>query len=235
MLRTILVGISRAISSTIFLLLFVLFVTQPNVYRAFAPTLFGINQVAPNIYTDQRLKIESIKRAIANADKNAATFFPNQTADPKYIVCFTSKCTQAFGDLPLGLTLGFHRVIISANDIDQRIYNHERIHVDLHKLAGYTDIFQPRFPIWFNEGLAEFLSGSNCQGVFFSNAEIVRIKQAESLRQWNKVVSDGQYRRHYGAACRAVEQISQRIGKKGLSDLVHNATNRKQFLNSLPK
>jgi hypothetical protein len=74
-LRSITYGISRAISSTVFLLLLVLFFTQPNVFRAFTPELFGIKQVTPNIYTDQRLKAEEIKRAIAVAEKNATAFF----------------------------------------------------------------------------------------------------------------------------------------------------------------
>jgi hypothetical protein len=135
----------------------------------------------------------------------------------------------------LGLTLGFHRVIISPIGFDQRIFNHERVHIDLNALSGYRDVFQPRFPIWFNEGLAEYLSGSNCQAVRPNFQEITRIKQAQSLRQWNQIVSDKQYRRHYGAACRAVEQIVQTIGQKRLSELVHAATNRAQFLESLTK
>jgi hypothetical protein len=233
-LRSIFIGISRAISSTAFVVIAILFFTQPNIYRAIVPGLFGINEVAPNIYTDKRLKVQSIKRAIKIAEQNASAFFPNQVAKPKYIVCFTPKCTNTFGKLPLGLTLGFHRVIISPRGFDQSVFNHERIHVDLNQLAGWGDIFQPRFPIWFNEGLAEFLSGSNCQGVRPNFQEIQRIQRAQSLREWNRVVSDGQFRRHYGAACRAVESIAQKIGKTRLSELAHAATNRKQFLASLP-
>lgn len=234
MLRSIIIGISRAISSSIFLLIAILFFTQPNIYRAFTPGLFGINKVAPNIYTDQRLKIESIKRAVKAAEENAAKFFPNQTANPQYIVCFNPKCEQVFGGLPRGLTLGYHRIIISPSGFNQQIFDHERVHVDLHALSGWGDIIQTRYPIWFNEGLAEFLSGSNCQGVFLNASEIQRIKKVVTLSQWHATVSDRQYRRHYGAACRAVEQISNAIGKKRLSELVHNATSRKQFLNSLP-
>ena len=232
-MRSIIIGISRAISSSVFVLLVILYCTQPNTLRAFTPQLFGIKQVAPNIYSDQRLKVESIKRAIAKAQKNASDFFSNQTADPTYIVCFNPKCVGVFGDLPLGLTLGYHRVIISPDGFDQRVFNHERIHVDLHSLSDIGDVFHPRFPMWFNEGLAEYLSGSSCQSVNHNPQEITRIKRAQSIRQWNQMVSDKQYRRHYGAACRAVEQIVQNIGKNRLSELVHAATSRKQFLSNL--
>jgi hypothetical protein len=232
--RSIIIGISRAISSTIFVVIFILYFTQPNIYRALTPQLFGIQRVSPDVFTDQPSRALSIKSAVEKATKNAANFFSNQTATPKYIVCFTSKCTDVFGNLPLGLTLGYHRVIISPDGFDQRIFNHERIHVDLHALTGFSDVFSSRYPMWFNEGLAEFLSGSNCQGVLAKPEEIRRVKRAQSRQQWNAMVSDRQFRRHYGNACRAVEKISQFIGKKQLSALVHNAQNRRQFLNSLP-
>jgi hypothetical protein len=231
--RSISIGISRAITSTIFLVLALLFFTQPNYYRAFAPQFFGLNKIAPNIYSDQRLQLNAIQRAIKAADQNAAKFFPNQTANPTYIVCFKQDCEAIFGGLPSGLTLGYHRVIISPRGFDQRIFNHERIHIDLHSLMNVTDVFKIRYPTWFNEGLAELLSGSNCQGVPPSVSEIERIKTVVSLIQWNVAVSDRQYRRHYGAACRAVEQIRNKIGSKKLSELVHNATSRDQFLASI--
>lgn len=168
------------------------------------------------------------------ADKNAVAFFPNQTATPSYIVCFTRKCVDVFGELPLGLTLGYHRVVISPKGFDQRVFNHERIHVDLHALTGFSDAIAIRYPAWFNEGLAEYLSGSNCQGVLAKSFEIDRVKKAVSLRQWNKMVSDKKFRRHYGTACRAVEKIVQFVGEKRLSELVHSASSKSQFIDSLP-
>lgn len=215
------------------LVLTVLFFTQPNYYRAFAPQLFGLNEIAPNIYSDQRLKRNAILRAIQAADANAAKFFPNQTADPKYIVCFYPKCDAIFGNLPSGLTLGYHRVIISSKGFNQRIFNHERIHIDLHSLTDLSDLLKMRYPMWFNEGLAELLAGTNCQNVAPSPQEIRRIKSAVTIHQWNAIVSDRQYRRHYGAACRAVEQISKTLGQTRLSELVHQATSRDQFLASI--
>jgi hypothetical protein len=234
LLRSIIIGISRAITNTIFVVIGILYLTQPNVYRALTPSIFGIEQVAPKIFTDQPAKTDEIKRAITASKSYVSSFFPTQTADPTYIVCFTSQCEQVFGNLPLGLTLGYHRIIISSRGFDRRIFNHERVHVDLHSLLNLGDTFTPRYPMWFNEGLAEFLSGSNCQGVRPNFQEIQRIQRAETMRDWNVIVSDRQFRRHYGAACRAVEQISQKIGKSRLSELVHNTTSRQHFIESLP-
>jgi hypothetical protein len=230
LLRSIVIGISRAISSTTFVVMALLYFTQPHYLRAFTPQLFGINKVAENIYTDQRLKTNAIKQAIATAEKNSAKFFENQTAAPTYIVCFNPNCANVFGALPLGLTLGYHRIIISPDGFSQQVFNHERIHADLHALVGITGVYTTPFPMWFNEGLAEYVSGFGCQGGIPNTNDIMRVKTAETIWQWRRLVSDKQYRRHYGAACRAVEQISQRIGKKRLSEIVHTARNQAQFL-----
>lgn len=211
-----------------------LYFTQPNFYRAFTPTLFGIEKVAPRVFTDRPDRLASIQRAIKAAEENAAVFFPNQTASPSYIVCFTTKCTDVFGPLPLGLTLGFHRIIIAPNGFNTRVFNHERVHIELHALMDLSDLLAPRYPVWFNEGLAEFLSGSKCLSVLPTAQSIARVKQAVTMRQWNDMVSDKQYRRHYGSACRAVEKIVQFTGEKRLSELVHNAKSRRQFIESLP-
>jgi hypothetical protein len=217
-----------------FVALFILYFTQPNFYRAFTPQLFGIDQVAPHIFTDQPNRAAEIQRAVDVADKNAAAFFPNQTATPSYIVCFSTQCADVFGRLPLGLTLGYHRVVISPDGFNQRVFNHERIHVDLHSLTDIKDAIAMRYPAWFNEGLAEYLSGSNCRNYQPRPFAIDRVKQAETSRQWNEMVSDKQFRRHYGTACRAVEKIVKTTGLKRLSQLVHDAIDRRQFVTSLP-
>lgn len=235
MVRTIIKGISAAFSHTILLVLVMLYFTQPSYYRALTPSLFGLQEVAPNIFTDRPNRLPDIRNFIRKARENSGQFFGKKSAEPTYILCMTQDCADIFGALPLGLTLGYQRVIIAPDGFSQRVFNHEQVHVDLHRLMGLRGFFSTRYPMWFNEGLAEYLSGSSCQRVAFSRGEIARIKQVETFSQWNRVVADRQYRRHYGAACRAVEQIAQRTGRLGLRDLVLNAKNKTQFLTSLPK
>jgi len=60
------------------------------------------------------------------------------------------------------------------------------------------------------------------------------VLKAVSLAQWNALVSDGRYNRHYGAARALVDDIARTIGRAKLRDVVLNSQTRTEFMSALP-
>lgn len=207
----------------------------PNMYRALFPGLFGLEEIAPRIYTDAPDKAVMLTQMVRKAEENAGRFFDKTPAQPTYILCTKPSCEALFGALPEGLTMGFHRVIIAPSGMHQMVFNHERIHVDLHYLMGMNGLTQQRFPAWFDEGLSEYLAGPVRLGYRPKRADKRAVLKAESFTQWNALVRDGQYNRHYGAARQLVADIVHKIGRAKLREIVLESKSRAEFMARLPQ
>lgn len=207
----------------------------PNPYRALAPGLFGLTEVAPRIYTDAPARTAELTRMVVKAEENSRRFFGKTPAQPTYIICTEPKCEQIFGALPNGLTMGFHRVILSPAGVNQLVLNHERIHVDLHALMGLNGLRLQRYPAWFDEGLSEYLAGPPRLDSRATAADKRAVLRAGGFAQWNSLVQDGQYNRHYGAARALVADIAKKIGRAQLREIVLESKTRAEFMSRLPQ
>ncbi|GLQ34987.1 hypothetical protein GCM10007939_12700 [Amylibacter marinus] len=234
MLKSMLKKISRALSTSTLLFMITVYLTQAGWHRALTPSFFGMQEIAPRIYTDSPERSGQITEAIKKAEYNSLQFFTEISARPTYIICLKSNCEEIFGRMPLGLTLGYHRVLISPKGFTPSVLNHERIHVDLHALMGFQDLYRQRFPAWFDEGLSEFLSGRHCSFQRHNEADLARVLRADTFRDWNAMVADRAYGRHYGAACELVSRIAQATGIDGLRRIVLTVRDKDDFMRQMP-
>lgn len=199
------------------------YATQPGPHRAVTPGLFGMAQPAPNLYIDAPEAAPAVLAMIAEAERVTAAFFGALRADPTYVVCTTQACRDGFGIRPKGLSLGYQLILLAPTGLDQTIVTHERIHAELHRFMGLRDLIDPRFPAWFDEGLASHISGDTRLNRPANPRDADWIKSARTFRDWGRLHRDGghHWRDTYGAAATLVAEIEGRLGRDGLLALIH--------------
>lgn len=205
------------------------FIERPGPYRAITPDAFGTVAVAPDIYTDAPGRAEELIAMVREAEERSAAFFSIRDARPVYILCTRAACRGNFGLTARGLTLGYLYVLISPSGIRPVTLLHERIHVDLHYRMGITDIFFPRFPSWFNEGLATYLSGGQRTQMPANARDADWVAEADTILGWKRVRRRNGTNRTYAAAARLVQEIDERIGRDGLAALVDRVAGGADF------
>jgi hypothetical protein len=82
---------------------------------------------------------------------------------------------------------------------------------------GLRDMRHPKFPSWFDEGLASYIS-NDMRLTFASDARW--IKSARNFRQWSKLNSAQTWQQNYSAAWSLVKNIGDTRGVDALQDLV---------------
>ena len=192
----------------------------PGYHRAITPAAFGMTKVTNTFYIDDPAQAETTAALIAQAEKLTSDFFGALRADPIYIVCTTQDCKDRFGLKPRGLSLGYHLILIDHIDDSALIFAHERIHAELHRFMGLTDLFHQRYPAWFDEGLASHISGDTRLNRPANVADADWIKAAHSFQDWGRLHQDHHWQDTYGAAARQVEEIEAHLGRSGLLDLI---------------
>lgn len=202
------------------LLAIMAFAAVPGPHRAAAPGLFGLPNPAPRLYTDAPERTGEFLAMIAEAEAVTEAFFGTLDRDPLWVVCTTGACQQEFGFGSNGVALGAHFVLIGPNGLRQVTFTHERIHIALHKYLGLSDILHPRFPAWFDEGLASHLSGDTRLTPYPNARDADWIRTARRLSDWNALQQGASWRDRYGAAARLVAEVEEIGGQDGLRRLV---------------
>lgn len=228
-------AILRSFTIVVLILVGGWYFTTPGWHRAATPSLFGIKRAAPRIFTDAPERIEELSAMVRKAEANANALFGETDANPTYIICTQKPCQRTFGIAPLGLAIGFHRVLISPNGVNQTILNHERLHIDLHRFMGPSDFRQTRFPAWFDEGLATYFASPKPFSNRVSDADKRRVLQAGDMREWNELVQVTSAGYAYGAAGALVGDIVRAIGRENLMDIIRTVKSRDDFMQSLPR
>lgn len=192
----------------------------PGKHRIITPSLYGLTEIAPKIWLDQTERADEISALVTLGKKNSAAFFEKNLAEPTYIVCTQPLCAIRFGMTTRGLSLGDKYVLIGPKGINEMIITHEQIHADLHSYLGISDVLEPRYPMWFNEGLATHLSKDDRLNRPDTVKEALWIKEARTFRDWGRMTNANNWRDTYGAAARLIEALEQQIGIDGLREIV---------------
>ena len=135
------------------------YAAAPGYHRALTPGLFGMTKAADNLYIDNAELADMARDLITQSEVTTQAFFGELRANPVFIICSTQDCKTQFGLRSRGLSLGYQVILIDHIDNSALIHTHERIHAELHRFMGITDIWDQRFPAWFDEGLASHISG----------------------------------------------------------------------------
>jgi hypothetical protein len=156
-------------------------------------------------------------------------------APKRLILCATAPCAEQFRLRPLGVTYGSSLVIIGPKGLNQTILGHEFSHVALHQHYGLSDILSPRFPAWFDEGLAVWRN-PDPRYIRPETAEQAQwIKAAQTYLDWGERVNAETWPQAYGAAARLVEEIEAQIGADGLDQLIAAVTQGADFQHELSR
>lgn len=219
----------RPVSAGILIIALGFYIEIPSPFRVLTPTYFGAVKVSPGLYTDAPKRAPEFRAMIRKAKTNSAKYFGSSDHSPRMVICTTRKCAKAFGLKALGLTVGYHVVLIGPGGVNERTMTHERAHVDLHALLAPIDLLGPRFPHWFDEGLASLVAGDRRFVRSNNPRDADWIKAARTFGQWNALTRARSVSQTYGAATVLVSEIQRKAGNKGLMDLVQRVAGGASF------
>lgn len=192
----------------------------PGPHRALTPGVFGLTEIAPDLWIDDPARAAVARGFARQADDTAAAFFGPLRTHPRIILCATQDCADRFGLKPSGLTYGHHLILVGPKGQNPVIVTHERIHAELHRSLRLSDLWDQRIPTWFDEGLASYLSGDMRLDSPDNPRDADWICAARSFRDWGRLHPAQDWRRTYGAAARLVAEIDEAHGREGLRELV---------------
>ena len=192
----------------------------PSPYRAFAPEPYGLTQISPTLYLDDPAAADRVRALIAQAEANTRAFFGDLQTEPVWVICTAGPCEETLGMRANGMTFGYHLIVVGPNGVSEMILTHERVHSELHRHLDLTDIWNPRFPAWFDEGLAAYLSGDARLRQPADPRDADWIRGARRLSDWNAMRPQADWRDRYGAAARLVAEIEKIAGTDGLRALI---------------
>lgn len=191
----------------------------PGYHRTALPGMFGAPRVAPGLYTDAPERAAELQALISGAMQTSAAFYGQPARAPRVIVCTTPACAARFGLHVRAVALGARTILVSPGGVTPMIFAHEQLHIDLRQHMTLRDVLAPRFPAWFDEGLASHVSGDDRLDQM--TAQQARFALAlRSRRDWGRANSIATWRRTYGAARALVTDLEARIGRAGLRALI---------------
>ncbi|MGB7337191.1 MAG: hypothetical protein WBD01_15500 [Salaquimonas sp.] len=197
----------------------------PGPQRALAPGLFGLTQIDQSTFIDATTKADEAKSLIIKANSTLKAFFGELKSSPKIVICTQESCFDRFGGGPRGITYGYDLIKIGPKGFNEMIITHELFHGELHKRMGRFGMVKPKFPAWFNEGLATIISNDNRYRTKFTPDELAWIRNANNYwGDWGNRISERGWRDTYGAARAAVLALQNEIGQKGLLQLIDLVT-----------
>ncbi len=178
----------------------------------------GVAQITPQLFIDDPTQAAQARQALVLARRDVAAFFGRKRGDPRLILCTTTPCRDRFlgRNGPIGKTWGTQLVVLGPNGVTRLTMAHELTHVELHRLAGLR---VARFPAWFSEGLAGWVSGDTRLNAS-RPALRARIKQARRFGQWNQAVDEMGWKSAYGAAMDLVAGVADAAGPEALRGLI---------------
>lgn len=184
-------------------------------HHGFFPAAMGLTKVSPYIWTDQPTR--DTDALLASAQEIAAQFWGEGIAPDRLIVCYEAPCAQRLGLRPLGLTIGSNLVLLAPKGANPTVLAHELSHVALHRYMGLLDSFAPRYPVWFNEGLAVHVSPD---ARYVAKADTSWIRAAQIWGDWSDAVNARGWPDTYGSAGGEVAALANTLGRDGLHALI---------------
>lgn len=192
----------------------------PGPQRAICPQCFGLTAISANVFTDGAEQAEALNHMAAQANAATESFFGSLRSNPRIILCTTAACQRDFDIPTIGVTNNAVLIRIAPDGLRQTILTHERLHAELTARLGFAGIVGEPVPIWFNEGLATYLSGDDRFDQPYSADDIARIKTAVSRDAWNQRLAERDWIAGYGAARAAIAELDASIGQEGLRRIV---------------
>lgn len=207
----------------------------PGPQRMIVPTLYGLSEIADDIYTDDPAKAGIEIMLVSRANANVKGFFGTLEARPRYIICTTMMCEKTFSkNNRIAVTYGWHAIhlpprAIADPHLGEILLTHERTHSELHKRWGASELWDAKFPTWFDEGLATWVSKDDRVRLDHPPADLEWISHAKRLYNWGSFIGQRGWADAYGAAGSYVALIADRKGVAGLHALIDRTLKGEAF------
>ena len=202
----------------------------PGPLQALAPRWNGLEEIAPGVFLDDPSRAAEIRAQLADAEAAVRETLDAPLPRARMILCATETCAARFmgKHRPSGRTYGAHLVLVGPNGLNPVVLTHELAHVALHARMSLGDVVSPRFPTWFDEGLASWVARDHRLTPPDAKAR-ARVLQAEHFTDWGEVMDDLGWRRGYGAALALVEEMVAAGGAAGLRGLIERVADGADF------
>ena len=204
-----------------------------NSAKLLAPTVFGMEQIAPGVYVDPKMTAKqrlTLAEAIATARERIHFYYGNVAANPEIIACATEQCFQRLGgETARAKAYGASKLLLSPRGLTSPMIAHEWSHAELYTRAG--GYFAAKdVPRWFDEGLAVLISNEPThseeiwQAVRKAGIATPTLNELESREKWLAAVkkygddstNKEQYKVVYATAGHEVRSWYRKAGKAGL-------------------
>ncbi len=201
----------------------------PGPHRLVVPRAFGLTMVAPGVFSDAPERADQLVGLVTQADASTADFFGETHPRWRTILCATQDCREDFGIPGRAITIADFAILTAPSGVTANTLLHEQVHIELNARMGPLDAIWPRFPSWFNEGLATYLSGTPAVPGPERVSEAQWITAAKTPLGWRMVKRGRSAAEYYGAARRMVAEIDRELGRDGLRDLVRAVADGADF------
>lgn len=205
----------------------------PGPHRVVAPTSFGLQAIAPGVFTDAPERREEFTDMLARADAQVAGIFGGVTPRWRTVLCTSATCRDTFGMKGRAIALGDLAIVVAPSGLRTATLFHEQIHIELSARMSLGDGIYPRYPSWFNEGLATYLSGTPGVTGPARVTDAQWITAAKTPLGWRLAKRGKTAAQYYGAARRMVAEIDQQIGRDRLIQLVEDVAGGADFSTEL--
>lgn len=207
----------------------------PGPHRVIAPAQFDLSRIAPGVYSDAPDRTDELIAKLTNADARVAGLFGDVTPRWRTVLCTTEPCRADFGLTGRAIALGDLAIVVAPLGIREATLVHEQVHIELSARMGPWDALWPRYPSWFNEGLATYLSGTpGVQGPLHA-VDAQWITAARTPLGWRMAKRGRTGAEYYGAARRMVAEIDARIGTPALIRLIEDVARGANFREALDR
>jgi hypothetical protein len=212
-----------------------------NETKLHAPTWFGLERMAPNVYVSREVTDQQrgqLLASIRQARKQVTEAFGSIVSDPEIYACADRGCYASFNGYGDGRVVAGGVLLLPKSFIPEAIA-HEWSHVELHARVGRSGY--RRIPMWFHEGLAVAVSRlpahsddtlRRAQARGYAVPQDVRA--LGDLKVWSDALRQYQNGEGlnvvYAAAGREVRGWLECVGSRGLPDLIEALNSGEQFV-----
>jgi hypothetical protein len=207
----------------------------PGPQRMLAPSAYGLTKIAEGVFTDDPASAQIQLQMIAKAERTVGRFFGELKASPRYVLCTKAECDSIFGgNGSIAQAYGWSAIKIpprgfSELNVGEILLTHERTHTELLYRWGATALWDGKFPSWFNEGLATFISSDTRVRFDHDQHDKDWIRGSKTFWDWNTFVKARGWRDAYGAAASIVAGINARAGNGGIRSIIDRTLAGEKF------
>lgn len=198
----------------------------PGPQHAIWPARSGLTEIGPGVWTDAPERKIDFLEMLEQARQEAESFYGFEITPRRIILCASAPCARRMGFGTVGLTYGAHLVLIGPGGLNKSVIGHELSHIALNGMMDPTDLLSPRFPAWFNEGLAVHLFSDSR---YNASSDPDWVRAARTFRDWRRLVTAENWPQAYGDAGALVTAYAEQHGLAGLRSLITDVANGADF------